>query len=329
MGRAGRAGGRAGEGDRVLGWSVHGSTSFFDIGLLTTTFTLHGISLHGSGIIRPPTSPSHPQQLVVVWTARSRVAMGKKDAAKKEAIGKKRAAELPDEAAAPKDPVEKKGEEAERVDWAAGRTEAKLGRKDAEAAVSEGRRVFVANLPVWTSDQQIKDTFGSCGALDHLEWLTHRESGKFRGSGFLTFAQPMGAKAALQLHGTQLDGRTIRVDLAASAAPDATQLECVYVGNLPREFDVPRLRALFDGCGDVVGATIAKKGKGYVRFRTGEAAQLAAQRDGREVDGRSIRVIVSAGFSSARTPEPTPAEAAESSTEPPKKRARGKAGGKA
>ena len=49
--------------------------------------------------------------------------------------------------------------------------------------------------------------FESCGTLTGLRWLTHKDSGDFKGCGFLEFSTTEEADAAIALNGTDLLGR--------------------------------------------------------------------------------------------------------------------------
>ena len=72
----------------------------------------------------------------------------------------------------------------EEAEAAAGRTMHKDSREAAEAAITQGRRVYVSNLPFSTSDEWVRTSFS---AVESIHWIAAKGSG-FRGSGFLTFA---------------------------------------------------------------------------------------------------------------------------------------------
>ena len=183
-------------------------------------------------------------------------------------------------------------EEREAAAEAAGRTTFRSSAEQAEAAVGAGRRVFVANLPYSITDAQIREAFAACGRLASVEWLNHRDSSHFKGSGFLTFETAEAAAAAVKLDGTKVSKRPMRVDLAASAAPpSAGAPTCVYVGNLPFGTDEKGLRAAFSSCGGILSVMIIKKGKASLRFKTAEGAAAAAARDGEVWEERPLRII--------------------------------------
>lgn len=158
-------------------------------------------------------------------------------------------------------------------------------KKKPKKETPSGVDVFVANLPLDTKDERLHEWFGACGAISAIKRLEHQDSGRWKGSGFLTFHTREEAAAAVALHGTDFDGRAVRVDWAAAATPSV-----VYVGNLPFELDAVALRAAFAECGAILGVWGEKKGKRYLKFATKEAAEAALVKNGVEFGGRKISV---------------------------------------
>ena len=158
-------------------------------------------------------------------------------------------------------------------------------KKKPKKEAPSGVDVFVANLPLDTKDERIHEVFGACGAISAVKWLEHQDSGRWKGSGFLTFATREEAAAAVALHGTDFDGRVVRVDWAAASTPST-----VYVGNLPFELDTAALRAAFAECGAILGVWGEKKGKRYLKFATKEAAEAALAKNGADFGGRAMSV---------------------------------------
>ncbi|MBV71136.1 MAG: RNA-binding protein [Myxococcales bacterium] len=76
-------------------------------------------------------------------------------------------------------------------------------------------KVFVGGLAWATTDDSLRTAFEGCGEVVEAKVITDRESGRSRGFGFVTYTDEEGAQAAVdQLSNSELDGRTIRVDLA-------------------------------------------------------------------------------------------------------------------
>jgi len=104
------------------------------------------------------------------------------------------------------------GEEAakltiEEAEARAGRTMHKDTREEADAAIAEGRRLYIANLPFSTSDAELRECFK--GEITSIHWLTSKALG-FRGTGFFTFSSAAEAEAGVLLSGSKLGGRTGR-----------------------------------------------------------------------------------------------------------------------
>ena len=78
-----------------------------------------------------------------------------------------------------------------------------------------GKKLFVGSLSWDTNDQGLREAFASYGEIVEATVITDRDSGRSRGFGFVTFTEDESADAAkTALDGTELDGRTIRVDVA-------------------------------------------------------------------------------------------------------------------
>jgi RNA recognition motif-containing protein len=77
------------------------------------------------------------------------------------------------------------------------------------------KKLFVGSLSWDTGDQQLRDAFAAYGDVTEAVVITDRNSGRSRGFGFVTFEDDEVAdKAIAGLNNTELDGRTIRVDVA-------------------------------------------------------------------------------------------------------------------
>lgn len=77
------------------------------------------------------------------------------------------------------------------------------------------KKLFVGGLSWGTSEESLRRAFDSFGEVTEAKVVMDRDTGRSRGFGFVTFANAEDAQtAASELNGTDLDGRTIRVDLA-------------------------------------------------------------------------------------------------------------------
>ena len=85
-----------------------------------------------------------------------------------------------------------------------------------------GSKLYVGNLAYSTSDASIKALFGQHGEVVSVNLITDRETGRPKGFGFVEMSSPEEAEAAMAaVNGTELDGRTLKVDIAKEMAPRA------------------------------------------------------------------------------------------------------------
>ena len=77
------------------------------------------------------------------------------------------------------------------------------------------KKLFVGSLSWDTNDEGLRNAFSPHGEISEAIVISDRDSGRSRGFGFVTFEEDEAAeKAVAALNGTELDGRTIRVDVA-------------------------------------------------------------------------------------------------------------------
>lgn len=77
------------------------------------------------------------------------------------------------------------------------------------------KKLFVGGLSWGTTDENLNAAFARFGEIVEAKVITDRETGRSRGFGFVTFANDEGAVNAInEMNGTELDGRTIKVNEA-------------------------------------------------------------------------------------------------------------------
>jgi cold-inducible RNA-binding protein len=77
------------------------------------------------------------------------------------------------------------------------------------------KKLFVGSLSWGVNDDSLRDAFGVHGEISEAVVISDRDTGRSRGFGFVTFEDDDAAdKAVAALNGTELDGRTMRVDVA-------------------------------------------------------------------------------------------------------------------
>ena len=76
-------------------------------------------------------------------------------------------------------------------------------------------KLFVGGLAWATRDEGLRAHFEQCGEVTDAKVIMERDTGRSRGFGFVTFADDESASQAVNtLNGSDLDGRSIRVDKA-------------------------------------------------------------------------------------------------------------------
>jgi cold-inducible RNA-binding protein len=75
-------------------------------------------------------------------------------------------------------------------------------------------KLYVGNLPYNISDDQLQDMFSKFGTPDSAKVITDRDTGQSKGFGFVEFSNAEQARQALSLDGTELGGRSLKVNEA-------------------------------------------------------------------------------------------------------------------
>ena len=77
------------------------------------------------------------------------------------------------------------------------------------------KKLFVGSLSWDTTDEGLMNAFSAFGEISEAKVITDRDTGRSRGFGFVTFDDEEAAdKAIAALNETDLDGRTIKVNVA-------------------------------------------------------------------------------------------------------------------
>ena len=80
--------------------------------------------------------------------------------------------------------------------------------------------IYVGNLSFNATEDEVRQLFEAYGAVDQVNIITDRETGRPRGFGFVEMPDSTAAKAAIAgLQGTDLGGRTLTVNEAKPREP--------------------------------------------------------------------------------------------------------------
>ena len=81
-------------------------------------------------------------------------------------------------------------------------------------------KLFVGGINWGMTDEDLRKAFAPFGEIAEAKVITDRDAGRSRGFGFVTFVRDEDAKSAIsQMHGTNLEGRTITVNEAKEKSP--------------------------------------------------------------------------------------------------------------
>ena len=77
------------------------------------------------------------------------------------------------------------------------------------------KKIYVGNLPFSSTEAELKELFGHHGAVESVNIITDRETGRPRGFAFVEMEDASAAQDAIRaLDGSDLGGRNIKVNQA-------------------------------------------------------------------------------------------------------------------
>ena len=80
--------------------------------------------------------------------------------------------------------------------------------------------IFIGNLAYSATEQALRQLFESYGAVEKIQIITDRDTGRSKGFGFVEMPENAAAQAAIEdLNGTELDGRALTVNEAKPREP--------------------------------------------------------------------------------------------------------------
>ncbi|HZD59066.1 MAG TPA: RNA-binding protein [Anaerolineae bacterium] len=73
-------------------------------------------------------------------------------------------------------------------------------------------KLYVGNLTYSVNEDTLREVFAQYGAVESVNIITDRDTGRSKGFGFVEMPNESQAKAAIEaLSGTELEGRTLKV----------------------------------------------------------------------------------------------------------------------
>jgi RNA-binding protein 39 len=174
--------------------------------------------------------------------------------------------------------------------------------------------VFVSELNFDSNPKQIKDYFSYCGDVTFVK-LLKRPDGKSKGKCFVKFRDEKAQRKALDMDGESFMGRRIVVEMPKNESevrdrnfqerqPDRPRdrpreqnnENSIVVKNLSFKMTEQSLGEFFEDCGEIQSVKILydrdgrSRGLGFVDFRDENSVEKALQKNGENLQGRSIGV---------------------------------------
>jgi RNA recognition motif-containing protein len=83
-----------------------------------------------------------------------------------------------------------------------------------------GKKLYVGNLPFSATEENLNETFASCGNVDSVKIITDRETGRSKGFAFVEMSTDAEAQNAInKFNGSEFGGRAMTVNEAKPMAP--------------------------------------------------------------------------------------------------------------
>lgn len=76
------------------------------------------------------------------------------------------------------------------------------------------KRIYIGNLSYNATEEQVRDMFSEYGTVQSVAMINDRDTGRFRGFAFVEMEDSAATNAIDALDGTDLDGRTLKVNEA-------------------------------------------------------------------------------------------------------------------
>ncbi|CAL9007984.1 unnamed protein product [Prunus brigantina] len=127
---------------------------------------------------------------------------------------------------------------------------------DGQANADVPTKVSVGGIPYYSSEDDIRSYFESCGTITEVDCLTFPDSGKFRGIAIISFNTEAAAKRALAHDGAEMGElflkiqpyKATRANKVSDFAPQIVEgYNRIYVGNLSWDITEDDLKKLFLG----------------------------------------------------------------------------------
>ncbi|MED6207854.1 hypothetical protein PIB30_039490 [Stylosanthes scabra] len=168
-------------------------------------------------------------------------------------------------------------------------------------------KVYVGGIPYYSTEDDIRSYFESCGTITEVDCMCFPESGKFRGIAIISFKTEAAAKRALALDGADMGGLFLKIqpykatrvnkDKVSDFAPKIVEgYNRIYVGNLSWDITEEELKKFFSNCNiaslrfGMDKDTGEFRGYAHVDFSDSQSLKTALTMDQKVLSGRPVKI---------------------------------------
>ncbi|KAF8021969.1 hypothetical protein BT93_G2183 [Corymbia citriodora subsp. variegata] len=168
------------------------------------------------------------------------------------------------------------------------------------------RKVYVGGVPYYSSEDDIRSYFESCGTITEIDCMTFPESGKFRGIAIISFKTEAAAKRALALDGSDMGGLFLKIQpykatratkTSEFAPPIVEGYNRIYIGNLSWDITEDDVKKFFSGCNissirfGMDKQTGEFRGYAHVDFSDSLSMSMAIKLNQQVLCGRPVKIM--------------------------------------
>lgn len=179
-------------------------------------------------------------------------------------------------------------------------------RKEPTASQGEAKRVrapgekrhtaYLGRVPPNVNESVIRYVFSTCGNILEIRWQQDKNTGAFKGNGWIEFDTEAALNKALAQDGVVIEGQSITVAKAVAKDPQYEANSTIHIKNLPLEMTDAEIRALFQHIGVPKAVRLGRDsggafaGRAWVEFEDAHTATLALSLNLANVRGHVIEM---------------------------------------
>ncbi|KDP40755.1 hypothetical protein JCGZ_24754 [Jatropha curcas] len=174
-------------------------------------------------------------------------------------------------------------------------------RDSTSSSSSSAGKLFVGGVSWETSEETFTNYFSKYGEITDSVIMTDRHSGRPRGFGFVTFADPAAADRVLE-ESHVIDGRAVEVKRTVPRedmeVKGVVRAKKIFVGGIPPALSEDDLRDYFSVYGNIIEHQIMldhktgrSRGFGFVTFETEDSVeQIFSEGKTHELGGKQVEI---------------------------------------